>query len=150
MQNPIPPPLVTAFAALVIGFGVPLIQAQSFTFSGQSLIAWGLFAAAVGIMGIAIGQFKRRKTTVNPLQPDMATSLVTSGIFSMTRNPMYLAMALMLLAQSVWLGRILAVIPLAVFIAYITEFQIKPEERALRSVFGEAYTHYVTKVRRWI
>ena len=99
--------------------------------------------AAVASMLIA-------RTTMNPLDPTKARNLVTGGVFRLSRNPMYLSLLLLLVAYAVrldspamWLG------PL-VFIAYVTRFQIHPEERALTAKFGEAYRQYQTRTRRWL
>jgi protein-S-isoprenylcysteine O-methyltransferase Ste14 len=111
-----------------------------------------LLLAAIGIAfaASAIRRFKKAETTVNPLQPDTATALVDTGIFARTRNPMYLGLLLVLLGWGVWLQSLANIIVLAAFVLFITEFQIKPEERALQKVFGEAYADYAARVRRWI
>ena len=95
-------------------------------------------------------QFRRAGTTVNPLSPGNARRVVTTGVFAWTRNPMYLGMAAALVGLSTWLGTWPALLVAAAFCAYLTRFQIVPEERALHDLFGEPYARYCRRVRRWI
>ena len=95
-------------------------------------------------------RFIRVKTTINPIAIDQASVLVTDGVYRWTRNPMYLSMAALLAAFAavsgqawLWLGPIL-------FVIYIQRFQIRPEERVMTQLFGDAYRDYVAKVRPWI
>ena len=90
------------------------------------------------------------QTTVNPLQPTKATSLAISGIFRLSRNPMYLGMLLILIAVSLASGAVAGLLLLPAFIAYITFFQILPEELAMQELFSDQYADYCKKVRRWI
>lgn len=87
---------------------------------------------------------------MNPIKPMATSSLVTSGVFRLTRNPMYLSLLLYLLAWAAYLSNVLALLFAPVFMLYINEFQIKPEERALSSLFGPEYAAYKERVRRWL
>ncbi|MNJ74873.1 hypothetical protein D3C77_718740 [compost metagenome] len=87
---------------------------------------------------------------VNPLKPASASALVTSGIYRVTRNPMYLGFALVLAAWTVFLASPFTLLGIAAFVLYIDRFQILPEERALHQLFGEAMDEYCARVRRWI
>jgi len=98
----------------------------------------------------AIAFFVRAKTTVNPYTPDKSSALVTSGIYRITRNPMYAGLMCLLLAWTIWLGCISGLLIIALFQQYITRFQITPEERSLQALFGSAYGDYCAQVRRWI
>jgi protein-S-isoprenylcysteine O-methyltransferase Ste14 len=95
-------------------------------------------------------EFRRIKTTVNPLHPERASSIVTTGIYQHTRNPMYVGIAFVLLGCFVAFGGLSALIGLPAFIWYITRFQIIPEERVLSAKFGGEYTAYLASVRRWL
>jgi len=75
---------------------------------------------------VAISFFRRASTTIRPLKPKLSSSLVISGIYTITRNPMYLGMVFLLLGWSVYLNSLFALICVPLFIAYITHFQIKP------------------------
>lgn len=108
-----------------------------------------LIPAAIIGLG-AVRSFVRAKTTVNPIRPDDASTLVTSGIYAISRNPMYTALAFALLALAIWLANGLALLILPAFILYMTRFQILPEERALTHLFGPEYKAYQQQTRRWL
>ena len=114
-----------------------------------------LVAAALGATGIAIAiggvmSFRRAKTTVNPLKPETSAALVSTGVYSFTRNPMYLGMALVLFAWSAFLSSIWSLVGPVVFALYITRFQIVPEEQVLDRLFGAPFAEYKKRVRRWL
>lgn len=115
-------------------------------------MAWALLCVAAGAAVTLAGvlAFRRARTTVNPTTPHATTVVVDTGIYRRSRNPMYLGMALALLGWSVALGNIAGLPLLAVFIAYMTAFQIRPEERALEASFGAPYRAYRARVRRWL
>jgi len=150
LETRIPPPLVVlATGALGWGF-MTLTPGLSVSFPGQA--ALGLLAAALGVAIAAAGivSFAKARTTVSPVNPGRATALVRSGIYRWTRNPMYLGMALLLLGWTIVLGHPGGLAAIIVFVAYIEVFQIRPEERALTELFGDAYVGYCKRVRRWI
>jgi protein-S-isoprenylcysteine O-methyltransferase Ste14 len=112
---------------------------------GAVLAATGVTIAIAGVIS-----FRKARTTVNPLRPGEATTLVASGIYRWTRNPMYLGL-LLLLAGCVWfLGNAAGLLLLPLFVAYMNRFQIGPEERALRQRFGEGFDVYQRSTRRWL
>jgi protein-S-isoprenylcysteine O-methyltransferase Ste14 len=84
------------------------------------------------------------------MKPDSASSLVVSGIYKYTRNPMYLGFLLVLLGWAAFLSNLAALALLPAFVAYMNRFQIRPEERVLASLFPNDYPAYRAKVRRWI
>lgn len=111
-------------------------------------------AAVLAVTGIGfdlagIVAFRRARTTVNPLRPEKASTLVTDGVYGITRNPMYVGMACLLLAWACWLAGAWTFAGPVLFVAYITRFQIVPEERVLRERFGD-YAAYSSRVRRWL
>lgn len=107
-----------------------------------------ILAAIIGIL--AIYCFKKAQTTVNPIHPEKASSIVRSGIYHYSRNPMYLAMLLVVLAIAVYLQNIASFIIIPLFIGYITRYQIIPEERMLIKIFGDNFREYCKMVRRWL
>ena len=107
-----------------------------------------LAAIAIGVRGVVV--FRRHGTTVNPHTPGKTASVVTTDIYARTRNPMYLALGLLLVAWTVFLDNLAAGLGVLVFIVYMNRFQIAPEERVLAEKFGAAYDDYRRKVRRWI
>jgi protein-S-isoprenylcysteine O-methyltransferase Ste14 len=113
------------------------------------LIAAMLVASAVfGIGGIA--DFRRAGTTVHPLRPEQSSALVTDGVYRLSRNPMYLALLLALLALGLGLSNLYALAFAALFVPCMNRFQIIPEERAMERLFGDEFTAYRARVRRWI
>ncbi|MDE3272826.1 methyltransferase family protein [Pseudoalteromonas sp. G4] len=150
LNNKIPPPVVGLFCML----GMYLVSDAEFTFEIIRTLNFKLFVIAV-LLGVAIAlagviSFRKASTTVNPLKPETATCLVTSGIFQYTRNPMYLGMAVAILGFAILLGSWLSLLGVLVFVLFIERFQIKPEEAALTECFGDQFTRYKTNVRRWL
>ena len=115
-----------------------------------TLFSYVLFLLGLGILFSAARLFKEHKTTINPIKIETASSLVVSGIFNYSRNPMYLGMALILLGLSLKFNLIGGLIFTALFILFITNFQIKLEEKAMQKIFGEEFLSYKNKVRRWL
>lgn len=112
-------------------------------------------AATLGLLGVGccllgVISFPRAHTTVNPLNPSAASALVASGIYRLTRNPMYLGFLFVLLGEIVWLGSPIALVAAPVFAVYLNRFQIIPEERALQERFGPEFPAYTTRVPRWL
>lgn len=119
-------------------------------FPHHGIVAMVLVVLGVGLVLAGGLEFRRAKTTVNPLTPRRASTVVDTGIYRLTRNPMYLGMAVALLGLAAWTSTLLGYALVPVFSLYMTQFQIKPEERALLNIFGPAFTAYMAKVRRWI
>jgi protein-S-isoprenylcysteine O-methyltransferase Ste14 len=114
-------------------------------------------AAAIAIAALGLGidiscaiSFRRARTTVSPMSPQKSSSLVTTGIYRYTRNPMYLGLFLVLFAWALFLPSDWAVLGPLAFVFYIGRFQIAPEERVLSGLFGEDYAAYAARVRRWV
>ncbi len=150
MKNKIPPPVILLLARIAAWFIAHSEYGYPVEIPFALIIAILLAASGLLIAARAIRQFGKAETTVNPLQPKEASSLVDDGIFARTRNPMYLGLLLVLLGWCLWLQSAGNVLVLLAFVLYITELQIKPEEAALRKVFGQAYIDYCARVRRWI
>ena len=93
---------------------------------------------------------ERADTTWRPMTPGQTTRLVTTGVYSMGRNPVYLGMLLVVLGLAVALSSPAALALTAVFVLYLNKFQIAPEERALSAVLGQEYLDYQARVRRWL
>ncbi|TYL51483.1 isoprenylcysteine carboxylmethyltransferase family protein [Nocardioides sp. BGMRC 2183] len=142
----VPPPLYALGAALV--------QHRLAGPTSPSLLrgaAAGVIGAASGtLIAGSIARFRSRRTTVEPFQPAKASALVTDGPNAITRNPMYVGMAGLLLAHAVGRGSWAAVLPVAGFVVVIDRLQIRPEEAALQDLFGEEYAAYCARVPRWV
>ncbi|MBU1236630.1 MAG: isoprenylcysteine carboxylmethyltransferase family protein [Gammaproteobacteria bacterium] len=99
---------------------------------------------------LAVVGFGLARTTINPFDPSRASTLLTGGIFRITRNPLCLSLLLLLIAYAVRLGSWVEWLGPAFFAAYITRFQIIPEEKALAVKFGAAFLAYKSRTHRWI
>lgn len=145
------PPLVVGVCIAACMWLVSWAQpAFAFTFALHRILAVSLGLAGVLIAGSAVVSFGRAKTTVNPMKPDASSSLVTSGIYNFTRNPMYLGFLSALVGWALVLSNVLAFLLLPAFILYMNRFQIEPEERALTALFGQEFVEYSSRVHRWI
>ena len=148
MNNKIPPPIVTLAFGLMIYFSrniFPDINNIIFYVLSLFLIILGPF-----ILISAVRSFKAEQTTINPININNASSLVISGVFKYSRNPMYLGMVFILLALSFRFNLVGGILFTSIFIMYITKFQSIPEEAAMKSIFGEDFNKYKNKTRRWI
>jgi protein-S-isoprenylcysteine O-methyltransferase Ste14 len=136
LEDKIPPPLLVLIIALSM-YGASQILPLFAMNRAVGLIA-SLAAMLIGLsfMFSAFNSFKRANTTINPLDPGEASSLVSSGIFKISRNPMYVGMTFLLLSWSLFLSSPYTFIGALIFILYINRFQIQPEERALTTLFG--------------
>lgn len=145
------PPLVLV---LIVGGLMGLIASISREFLLPLAIRWwGMLMLVVpGLILILAGawHFRRRGTTLNPLHPETASALVTSGVYRISRNPMYAGFLLCLCGWACYLANRYAVIGPVIFVLYMNYFQIRPEERALQQLFGPEYDAYRRLVRRWL
>jgi protein-S-isoprenylcysteine O-methyltransferase Ste14 len=116
----------------------------------RTFLALGFATAGAITSASGVVSFWRAKTTVNPMNPAAASSLVIGGIYTLTRNPMYLGFLLALVGWAVFLANALGFLLLPVFVFYMNTFQIEPEERALASLFGQEFITYKSRVRRWL
>ncbi len=150
LEHRIPPPVVCALIGCCmwglarIVTRLPLAESIRIGVAVAFVVAGFAVALAGGFV------FRRAKTTANPLQPDMASSLVVAGVYRYTRNPMYLGFVLALIGWTVFLAAPLALLGPALFVVFMTRFQIVPEERALARKFGTEFAVYRQRVRRWL
>ena len=148
MDTKIPPPIVAIFIGVCIYFSrdwLPQFESDYLFYTGL-----GCELLAVVINLTAIFAFIKNKTTINPVKPHTATSLVTSGVFAFSRNPMYLGLLLFLFGFALQVNVVGGIPLLLLFVLYMNAFQILPEERAMLEVFGDEYREYIKRVRRWI
>lgn len=149
MKLKIPPVIVFLVFGLLMYLLSRLLPFGYFDFTGRFhlMIILVLFAAAIAM--VALIQFFKSRTTIDPTRPTKTTKLVDKGIYAYSRNPMYLALLLILMAWGIWLGNAFNTLLAAGFVAYMNRFQIVPEEEALNGIFGKEYRQYCIKVRRW-
>jgi len=150
LEHRIPPPLIGALAGLAMWLLAPVGPAMPLAPTTRLVLAALLVAASLSFDLLGLLAFRASRTTINPLAPQRASVLVTGGVYRITRNPMYVGLCGLLLAWAVHLGSLSALIGPAACVWYITRFQIVPEERALRHLFGEEYARYTERVRRWL
>lgn len=150
LDHKVPPPVVGALVAAGM-WGVAALGPQ-FSMPDAARYAVVALLAAAGIAFDLMGlvAFRASRTSINPLRPERASVLVTGGVYRITRNPMYVGMALLLLAWAVHLSSWLALAGPVCYVLYITQFQIRPEERVLQARFGQDYLNYTARVRRWL
>jgi protein-S-isoprenylcysteine O-methyltransferase Ste14 len=150
LELKVPPPVVALIFSLAM-WGISLCTATvEISFLARLVVsmALALVGGAFSLLG-AIA-FRRAQTTVNPMKPERASSLVTGGVYQATRNPMYVGLLFVLLAWAAFLAAPWSLVGPVAFVFYISRFQITPEERVLTPLFGEAYSNYKTRVRRWL
>ncbi len=150
LEHKIPPPIVTLIAAGGIYLSSKLSPLNALTIEPAYWLGGALALLGFGIMLAGALEFRRARTTVNPLNPEQASELVISGIFKRTRNPMYLGMSLILGGATLVIGHLIGLIWLMAFMVYIQTYQITPEEKAMQKLFGDAFVQYRQQVRRWI
>lgn len=150
LELKVPPPIVAVLCGTLMWWlakHVPIPMGHTrvaipvvavFLLAGVVLDLWAIFT------------FRRAQTTVNPLSPQFTATIVEAGPYRFTRNPMYLGLACFLFAFAAWLHNAIALVGVLLFMAYITRFQIVPEERILRQKFGTPFDAYCARVRRWL
>ena len=146
----VPPVALVVVFAVVMWAASTVFSAASFPLSGASIIAFVFAFIGSGIAVAGVFAFRWHDTTVNPMKPETTATIVTAGIYRVTRNPMYLGLAFVLLGWAIYLANLAALLLVPAFVAYMTRFQVKPEERALLEKFGSNFAEYMAVVRRWI
>jgi protein-S-isoprenylcysteine O-methyltransferase Ste14 len=136
-----PPVWLAGFAGLAWG------QAQVWPMAGLPTAGGVLVAAGVVLMAVAAVQFALARTTIVPHETPSA--LITRGAYGLSRNPIYLADAVILAGLCIVWGAWAALL-LPVFVVVITTRFIRPEEARLRAAFGAAFDDWAAQVRRWV
>ena len=145
-----PPPLVylagIASGVLLHAFGVPLDLALPLS---ARILATAV-TAGLGILLMVAAVLSFRRTSQDPRPWKVTPEIISTGVYRFTRNPMYVALALLQASFATGLanGWILVLVPLVLRIVYVTA--VRPEESYLDAKFGQAYAAYKQSVRRWI
>lgn len=145
MEAKVPPPLLLVALATILWF-LPGSTASA----GQVVAGLPLIVLGLSLNALPKVSFRRAGTTVNPLRPEQSSTLITSGLYRYSRNPMYLGYAAALTGWVICLGQFGGVVFVGLFVGYLTKFQIMPEERQLAAMFPGEYAVYSAAVRRWI
>jgi protein-S-isoprenylcysteine O-methyltransferase Ste14 len=146
----VPPPIVAFLVAVAMWMVAHLLPAAHL--AGQVRLMFAGVCAGFGVIValLAFWAFRQAKTTINPVNPDRASSVVTGGIYSYTRNPMYVGLTALLVGWAIRLSVPWVLLGPIAFMLYLTRFQIIPEERVMSSKFGRDYDEYRQRVRRWL
>ena len=127
----------------------PGVHTTNFWFAPAARVAgWALLALGLAIGFVSVGLFRRAGTSPNPFRP--VTAIVTSGIYRITRNPMYLGMVVIYVGISLLIRSAWALVLLPPVVLLVDRLVIAKEEKYLAGKFGEPYLAYKRRVRRWI
>jgi protein-S-isoprenylcysteine O-methyltransferase Ste14 len=150
IRTRIPPPvyaLCTAALIWLVDYYTPTFRRVP---APWNEFGWVLIALGLGLDLYSILIFIQSRTTVNPMYPYRASRLVVSGVYRMSRNPMYLGMVVLLSGWTWLLGSPIGLLAVWLFARILVIVQIGSEEIALRDRFGESYVEYCQHVNRWI
>ncbi|MGH9784717.1 MAG: methyltransferase family protein, partial [Terriglobia bacterium] len=150
LELKVPPPLVALCGALLMWLASFVVASIEVPFLLRVSGATALAFTGLGFIVAGLVSFMRAKTTVNSTKPTSTTSLVSTGVYRFTRNPMYLGLLLVLLGWATFLANAVPFLIAPLFVLYINRFQITPEERTLASMFGAEFSAYRESVRRWL
>ena len=150
LESRVPPVAAAFIMAVMMALIAWAIPVSDFVVPWREpvTIVFALAGVAVSLLGVR--SFRRAGTTVSPLRSSAASSLVVSGVYSRTRNPMYLGFLLIMLAWALFLSNAIAFLLLPAFVLFMNRFQIEPEERALTALFGREFDAYKLRVRKWL
>jgi len=150
LELKVPPPVITLLIAIGM-WGISPQLSVTNAFQLARILAAAPFVLFGGFCGMfALGSFIQHRTSIDPHHPAKASHLVVTGLYRHTRNPMYLGLCLLLIGWGILLGAPIALFGPAIFVVYLTRFQILPEERLLLARFGNDYEVYCKQVRRWL
>jgi protein-S-isoprenylcysteine O-methyltransferase Ste14 len=114
---------------------------------------WQLLGCLPLLLGIVLNliadqAFKKNHTTVKPFEE--STVLITTGVFRLSRHPMYLGMIFILIGLAILMGTLMPFLVIPAFMLLMDAVFIKTEERMLANKFAGAWQEYQASVRRWI
>ena len=150
LEAKIPPPLVALSFAIAMWGLSKVTPAMDLTATFRIAVAGLIALGGLGFSLAGMFAFRSAETTLNPLKPQTASTLVTTGVYRITRNPMYVGLMLLLVSWAVYLSSGWAFFGPVAFVLYITRFQILPEEQALIGIFGQEFDAYRSRSRRWL
>ena len=150
LELKIPPVALVILFAFAMWLVAWISPGAGIQIPGREWVTLVILIVGFALIIAGASAFISAKTTVNPMTPELATSIVSSGIYKLSRNPMYVGLFIMLAAWAIFLGNTLSALLLPPFILCMNRFQIIPEENTLLTKFGDEYTRYLKSVRRWI
>lgn len=150
LELKVPPLILAPLFAVAMWLAARWLPALALDLSWRHALG-GIVAGAGILLVMSAGySFRKARTTVNPTKPDTSSTVVATGIYRVSRNPMYLGVLFVLAGWALFLSHALPFLFLPAFVAYMNRFQIAPEERALHAKFGVEYESYKINVRRWL
>ena len=150
LELKVPPVAVGLVSAAAMWLASTTMPALALAIPGRSALASVLVMVGLAFAVTGVVAFRNAKTTVNPTRPEATATVVTSGIYGLSRNPMYVGLLFILAGWAVFLAHLLPLLLVPLFILYMNRFQIGPEERALSARYGSEYATYMQSVRRWL
>lgn len=152
MNTKVPPDIVLLACAIVMWLVTKYLSGFRLLIPCQAILSGVIMLFGLIISFLAKAALHKHRTTERSDQHSLpkATTLVTTGVYRFSRNPMYLGMAVLLIGWTLMLMNWLNIIGAIAFVGFITKFQILPEEKVLEYTFDDVYRHYKNKVRRWI
>ena len=150
LELKIPPLAIMLITAAAMWLASSYAPSLGLAIPGRSAVALALVGLGLAFAGAGVLAFRKAKTTVNPTRPENTSTVVASGVYRFSRNPMYVGMLFVLTGWATMLSHPLAFLCLPAFVLYMNRFQIAPEERALSAHFGDDYDNYLRSVRRWL
>ena len=152
MKARIPPPLVLLICGILMWVVAEKASVFDFILPHSTPVFWIVLLVGLAVIASGISAIFKHKTIIHPNREALprATALVTTSVFRYSRNPIYVGMTIMLVAWTIRLENWLSALGIVVFVVFITNYQIKPEEEALEKLFGAEYLRYKQQVRRWV
>jgi len=150
LELKVPPPIAAVLAGVAMWLAAHLLPPVQLTGQLRLMFAGVCVAFGVIVALLGFGALSQANTTINPVHPEKASSVVTGGVYSYTRNPMYVGLTALLVGWATWLSVPWVMLGPVAFLLYLTRFQIIPEERVMSSKFGRDYDDYRQRVRRWL
>lgn len=150
LELKVPPVALVLIFALAMWFVARMSPGADIQIPAREWVALVTLIIGFALIIAGASAFISAKTTVNPMTPELATAIVSSGIYKLSRNPMYLGLFIMLVAWTIFLENFLSALLLPLFILFMNRFQIIPEENALLKKFGDGYAGYLKSIRRWL
>lgn len=150
LQLKIPPPVYAIGIGVIMWLLNRYVPVASIIETPWNRAGIAIIVAAASLDIWSLFLFLKKHTTPNPMKPENTSGIVTTGLYKISRNPMYVGLLIILFGYAIWLGVLTPFLMLPVFYYLITELQIKPEERMLEKKFGEEYLNYKNRVRRWL
>ncbi len=144
----LPPPVLLLLAITLMAIVHGLFNSPQWIGSPDNRIGIIIFLGGIVVGGRAIMSFRAAKTNINPMRkPD---KLVTSGLYRVSRNPMYLGQVLLLTGLAIYLGSAADLVIAAAFFLIMDLWYIRREEAVMLATFGSDYEDYCKRVRRWL